>query len=423
MERRRSLIKEFDWVLLGIYLALVIMGSFSIFAATFRSFDSVSLTDVFSLNNSFGRQLVWMGLTLVLAIFLLLIDTKVYTALPYPIYISVVTLLIIVLVLGSTIKGSKSWFSLGPANLQPSEFAKLGTCLVLAKFLSNQLTNLNNRKDKLKAFGLIGLPAALVLLQGDLGSTLVFFSFVILLYREGLEAYFPALGIYILVISFVTLLIGNIWVIVGLAVLFLVVLFLMRNNKAFKNILIVTSIIFLVSSVYVSSVSYAFEKVLKPHQKERINVLLGKGGDDWNVRQSKIAIGSGGWFGKGFMKGTQTRFDFVPEQNTDFIFCTIGEEQGFLGSLILVGLFVALFLRLIFVANRQRSMFSRCFGYGVLGIFFVHFAINVGMTIGLAPVIGIPLPFISYGGSSFLAFSTMLLIMVRLDADRLHTLR
>ena len=328
-----------------------------------------------------------------------------------------------VLVVGTEIAGSKSWFQIGGIAIQPAEFAKFATALALAKYLSSFNVSLARFKVKIIASIIIFLPAALVLLQNDTGSALVYVIFIFVLFREGLTGNILLIGFMMALLFVVTLLVNKLYILGFLLLMAIIVFYFMRRNQ--KNILVLATMLIMASG-FVFTVDYAFENILEPHQKKRINVLLGKEldlrGAGYNVHQSKIAIGSGGIAGKGFLKGTQTKYDFVPEQDTDFIFCTIGEEWGYIGSLGLIILFMALLFRLLKLAERQRSDFSRIYGYAVASIIFFHFAINIGMTIGLVPVIGIPLPFISYGGSSLWAFTILLFIFIKQDANRLQLL-
>jgi rod shape determining protein RodA len=380
---------------------------------------------------------MWIGFAFVLALIILMFEGQFFTSFAFPIYGGVLLLLVGVLIFGSEIKGARSWFKIGSFALQPSEFAKFATGLALAKYLSTLNIKMQDFKTKVKATLIIVLPAALILLQNDTGSTLVYAAFVFVLYREGLSGNILLVGLYaafLFVLSLILriqtfdywgyLISGDILLIIILGLIAGAVIYL---TKKAKRMWMIISLIFVLSAGLVFSVNYIFENVLSPHQSKRINVLLGIESDPhgagYNVNQSLIAIGSGGFTGKGFLEGTQTKFDFVPEQSTDFIFCTIGEEWGFIGTFILMGLYVAIFLRLIFLAERQRSIFSRIYGYSVASILFFHFLINIGMTIGLAPVIGIPLPFISYGGSSLWSFTILLFIFVKLDSERLNVLR
>lgn len=397
----------------------MLIGWVSIYAAVYQEEHS----SIFDISQNYGKQLLWIVTALLIAGTVLLIDIKFFPAFAYIIYIAVILSLIAVLFKGSVVAGSKSWFQIGNFALQPAEFAKYATCLVIARAMSSPSFQMKTLKGKLIVFGLIGIPTLLILLQNDTGSALVFTAFVIVFYREGLPGAVLFIGGAIAALTIVTLLFGEIPVLIALVVLTLISILLIK--KSMTNILKVLAILIL-AAAFVHTVEYSFENFLQPHQKARINVLLGKEidlrGVGYNLHQSKIAIGSGGLTGKGFLQGTQTKFSFVPEQSTDFIFCTVGEEWGFVGSLVVIGLYLILLIRLIKLAERQRSDFSRIFGYGVASIMFFHFAVNIGMTIGLVPVIGIPLPFVSYGGSSMWAFTLMLFTFIKQDAGRLELL-
>jgi rod shape determining protein RodA len=328
-----------------------------------------------------------------------------------------------VILFGKEIAGSKSWFQVGGFSIQPSEFAKFATALALAKYLSKIDLNINKISTKFVAAIIIVFPSFLILLQYDTGSAMVFSAFILVLYREGLSGNLLLAGLGAALLFILALLINK-FILIGILAANAILVYSLYKGLRKKVFYIVA--FFILIAGYVYSVDYAFENILEPHQKKRISVLLGMENDlhgaGYNVNQSKIAIGSGGFWGKGFLKGTQTKFDFVPEQSTDFIFCTIGEEWGFIGSFVIIVLFLSLFSRIIFLAERQRSKFSRIYGYGVAAILFFHFVVNVGMTIGLFPVIGIPLPLISYGGSSLWAFTILIFIFVKLDSVRLELL-
>ena len=422
-DNRSKIIGRIDWVTMLIYFALVLIGWFSIFSAKYNELHP----SIFDFSMEYGKQLIWIGAALLIGFIILLIDAKFFNAFSLWIYIIVLSSLVMVLVYGKDTKGATSWIEFGPVKFQPSEFAKMATALALAGYLDRLDVDLRKRKDQIVSAALILVPMALVLLQNDTGSALVFISFIFVLYREGM----PGAG-WLMVIGVVTALLfifTLVWsqkvmfLVLG-ALMVLVLLYLIYNRK--RDAIIPAIIVFVMAFGIVFSVDYAFNHVLQEHQRNRVLVLLGQLDDPkgvgYNVYQSKIAIGSGGLAGKGFLQGTQTKYDFVPEQHTDFIFCTIGEEGGFLGTAAVVLLYVALLVKIITMAERQRSTFSRVYGYSIAGIFFVHVAINIGMTIGLMPVIGIPLPFLSYGGSSMLAFTIMLAIFVKQDANRLNIL-
>ena len=415
MRDRTSVYANIDWLTTMIYLALVLIGWVSIYAAVYQEDHS----SIFDISQNYGKQMLWIVSALLLAGMVLLIDIKFFPAFSYIIYILVIALLVFVLFKGTIVAGSKSWFQIGSFRLQPAEFAKYATCLALARLLSSSSYNFQSFKGKVFAFGIIGIPAFMILLQNDTGSALVFFALLVALYREGLSGVVFFVGILLVLVTVLTLLFGEFYVIIACSVLAIIAVFLIKRTAG--NVAKLLAALFL-TIAFIHTVDYSFENLLQPHQKARINVLLGKEmdlrGAGYNLHQSKIAIGSGGLTGKGFLQGTQTKFSFVPEQSTDFIFCTVGEEWGFVGSLVVIGLYITLLIRLILLAERQRSDFSRIFGYGVVSVLFFHFAVNIGMTIGLVPVIGIPLPFISYGGSSMWAFTLMLFTFIKQDAGR-----
>jgi rod shape determining protein RodA len=410
-----------DWITLVLYYFLVIVGLLCVYASVYKE----TSPNIWDTTENYGKQLIWIGISSFVGLMILLIDEKFFYAFAYPIFGISILLLIAVLVAGTTVKGSSSWIEIGSFRMQPAEFAKFGTALALARFLSGYNVNYEkDRKIQLFSAGIILLPMIIILLQNETGSTLVFTSFIFVLYREGLPGWILFAGFMLIVISVLALMVPPLYIISGMVVMAILFLFFVRRTK--QLILITTGIIIL-ASLMVSSIDYVFENVMQAHQRTRINVLLGKEvdikGAGYNVQQSKIAIGSGGFWGKGFLQGTQNKFRFVPEQSTDFIFCTIGEEFGFFGSIIFVILYIYLLYRLLMMAERQRQKFNRIYGYSVVSILFFHFVINVGMTLGIMPVIGIPLPFISYGGSALLSFTILLFIFIRLDANRVNELR
>lgn len=419
MKSRRNIFANVDWFTVLMYGLILLFGWLNIYAALYDE----SHPGILDFSQRYGKQLLWIGFAGVVGFFILLIDAKIYEDFSFIIYLFIALLLVGVLFFGTEIAGARSWFKLGGIAIQPSEFAKFATALALAKYLSQRTVNLLKLGHLLKAVIVFSIPAGLILLQNDTGSALVFSAFVIVLFREGMSAMLLAFLVTVAVLFLFTLLYGKwmvIYVLAGLALLFI---FFYR--KQIRSIGLILMFLVLTSG-FSFGVDYAFESVLEPHQRTRINVLLGKEidnrGSGYNLHQSKIAIGSGGLTGKGFLNGTQTKYDFVPEQETDFIFCTVGEEWGFLGSAGLVALYLILFGRLIYLAERQRSVFSRIYGYGVLSILFFHFVINIGMTIGLVPVIGIPLPYFSYGGSSLWSFTILLFIFLKLDSNRMNVL-
>lgn len=419
-QAERKMNQGIDWMLILLFAALVFVGWMSIFAATYDE----TQPSIFDIDRSYGRQFLWIIGAAILAGAVLLTDSKFYPAFAYGIYGVVVLMVCSVFILGTTVNGDKNWIDIGSFQLQPSEFAKFATNLAVAKYLSGLTINMKDLRTRLTTIALFILPAALILLQGDTGSALVYACFFLVMFRFGLPGSYLMMGLYVITLSVLSLVLDKYIVIIMLLVIGGLLWFVSRRNRSLVFIMVS---VFVVSSVYVLTTDYVFNKVLEPHQQQRINVLLGKEvkvkDADYNVRQSKIAIGSGGLWGKGFLKGTLTKYNFVPEQSTDFIFCTIGEEYGFWGSTLLLLLFLALLLRIMYIAQRQRSRFSMIYAYGVAAIIFFHVLINVGMTIGLMPVIGIPLPFISYGGSSLWSFTVLLFILVKLDGDRLAILR
>ncbi|HOP57823.1 MAG TPA: rod shape-determining protein RodA [Bacteroidales bacterium] len=469
MRRSVNIWGRIDKLTILLFLIMVTMGWFNIYAAVYNEEHK----EIFDLSQRYGRQFIWIIATIVLAIFIIIIDSRFYLFFTWLIYALMIFLLILVLVLGREINGAKSWFEFGPVSLQPSEFAKFTTALALAAYLSKRNVDLTRAETFLTAAGIILLPAFLISLQPDLGSTMVYLAFFIVLFREGMSSYIFISGILMVILFFLTLLINNLYLQLALIFLAFVVAFLATRKwklcltglgiflitggalyaidrfllkTAGNNLVIILSVIlsgvafayhfylkkarilmiiyiFLLGGVlFINSVDYTFNHLLQPHQKERVEVMLGiktdPHGTGYNVNQSLISIGSGGLLGKGYLQGTQTKFKFVPSQSTDFIFCTVGEEWGFVGSFIVIGIYLFFLLRLIMLAERQREKFSRIYGYGVVSVLFIHFFINIGMSIGLVPVIGIPLPFFSYGGSSLWGFTILLFIFLRLDAGK-----
>ncbi|MCD4773628.1 MAG: rod shape-determining protein RodA [Bacteroidales bacterium] len=417
--RNKKGIYNIDKVSIILFLVLVFLGWINIYAAVYNEDHN----NIFDLSQKYGKQLIWIGASIILGVIILMIDVKFFSTFSYLIYgISIVSL-IAVLIIGKEIAGSRSWFQIGGFGIQPAEFAKFATNLALAKFLTSLNINLKNFKFIFKALIIIGIPAFLILLQYDAGSALVYTVFILVLYREGLSGSILIIGVIVAAIFIFTLLLNK-FIVIGIIISLTFLIFLLFKNSR-KNIIPIIGLSILMS-LFAFSVDYAFENALENHQKKRINVLLGiekdLHGAGYNVNQSKIAIGSGGLTGKGFLKGTQTKYNFVPEQSTDFIFCTVGEEWGFIGSLTVIILLLWLMIRIVKLAERQRSAFARIYGYGLASILFFHFFINIGMTIGITPVIGIPLPFFSYGGSSLWAFTILLFIFLKLDAARLDEL-
>jgi rod shape determining protein RodA len=473
-KRRGNILATVDWTIIILYLVMMLLGWINIYAAVYNPEHH----SIFDLSQRYGKQLIWIVFAIVLAFFVMLIDERFYSLFAYVIYGFTILLLLAVLVIGKEINGAKSWIVLGGIQVQPSEFAKIGTALALARYMSSYSFKLHNFKSYLKIAAIVLLPATLVMIQPDMGSAIVYFVFILVLYREGLSPVIPLIAIYlgalfimslvldVFILTLIMMVFAGIiyWIIskkpghlfyaaVIFGALFLLIYFMnIKMDLGYSKYVILLGclglsiliyifvaikhriqhvmlilVLMLVSLGFTYSVDYAVNNVLKDHQQKRINILLGleedPQGAGYNVQQSKIAIGSGGFSGKGFLQGTQTKYKFVPEQSTDFIFCTVGEEWGFLGTTTVVVLFIILLTRLVMLAERQKTAFNRIYGYGVISILLFHVTINIGMTIGLFPVIGIPLPFFSYGGSSLWAFTILLFIFLRLDAERMEKMR
>jgi rod shape determining protein RodA len=421
MTRKESITNQLDWMTVLLFFLIVLLGWLNIYAAVYNETDA----SIFSTTLSSGRQFLFIMGSVVLIIAIMVIDFRFYDTFAFVIYGAVIAVLIFVLLFGREVAGSKSWFELGPFRLQPSEFAKFATALAVSKIIGTSGFRIDNLKSQALLFAVIGVPAVLIILQGDTGTALVFSAFVLVFYREGMSPFLLIIGVLMSFIFFLTMLVqDHMYLYAGIAVLMVIIIILGKKQVRRIGIIVVSGLIFM-GTIY--SVDYVFNNVLKPHQQNRILTLVqgpeaDPQGAGYNVLQSKIAIGSGGFSGKGFLNGTQTKYDYVPEQSTDFIFCTIGEEHGWLGSLVLIVLFVALMLRVIYLSERQKSRFARTYGYCVACILFFHFAVNIGMTIGLFPVVGIPLPFFSHGGSSLWAFTILLFIFLKLDAHRMQVL-
>ncbi len=466
--------KGIDWFTVGLYALLIIFGWINIYAANFNPDNPV----FFDTGKEYFKQLVWIGLSLVFIGVILLTDSKFFVEFAYVFFGFTLFLLVAVLLFGKEINGAKSWFEIGPIRFQPAELTKVATNLAIARVISRFGFSFSKRMDLFRAGLLILMPMLLILLQNDTGSALVYAVFILVFYREGLSPYVLVFGLIAAIVAILTLMVANSTIfgilILGIyAILFMkgvrrellisliigsvtvglaaLLLYVMERKVAFEVLMAVgllmasiyqlwqvyfkrvhkfipTYLFILWSALVLTfSADYFFSEVLSPYQLTRINVLFGIEEDPlgagYNVNQSMIAIGSGGFSGKGFLQGTQTKFDFVPEQSTDFIFCTVGEEWGFIGSVGVVIFFLGLLLRLLYLAEKQHSSFSRVYGYGVAAIFFFHFAVNMGMTIGLAPVIGIPLPFFSYGGSSLWGFTLLLFVFLKLDTNRNELIR
>ena len=420
MRKAKNIFDNIDGLSILLYSFLVLFGIINIYASQYND-DSTFMLD---LSSRYGKQMFFSGISFFVGFIILIIDWKFFYSMTYIFYSLTILLLIGVLFQGAITGGASSWFELGLFKFQPSEFAKFITALALAKYYNNINSKSISFRNRLKVYAIIIIPFLLIILQNDLGTAIVFSAFILVLYREGLSGNILIFGLIIATLFALTLLIEKTILISIISSIVLIVIIIYKKTK--KNIFALLTIFTLIVS-FIFSVDYIFNNVLAPHQRARVNIYLGididPHGAGYNLIQSKIAIGSGGVTGKGYLNGTQTRFDFVPEQSTDFIFCTIGEEWGFLGSVIFISTFIGLLLRLLFLAERQRSNFSRIYGYSVATILFLHFFINIGMTIGLMPTIGIPLPFISYGGSSLMGFTVLVFIFLNLDSYRLQILR
>jgi rod shape determining protein RodA len=453
MSNRAAISKGIDWTLVWLYIILTTIGLLCIYSVEQRSLESI-FQNIAGFKKNYSRQIIFIGISLIIAVFILLTDSKFFTATANMAYLIGILLMMLTLVIGKNINGSKSWIPLGFFNLQPVETCKIFTALAIAKYLSRPDTNFSNHRSQLIAASLAVIPIAFSIMQNETGLALVYFAFLIPMYREGLPAIYLIIGISLAVLIVATILVEKNTLAIILTAIAGVVIFLLRKQIKRRN-----SILFSIAGIWILCVSvqrfavpYLFNRVLQPYQVERIMNTFGvdyipddkltaikldeqkakeqlktkkekKEKENYNVKQSKIAIGSGGFWGKGFLKGTQTQGDFVPEQHTDFIFTSVGENFGFWGSFMLVILYLFLLLRIVFLAERQRSTFSRVYAYSVASLLFFHIAINICMTIGLAPVIGITLPLLSYGGSSLLTFTILIFILIRLDADRQMVLR
>ena len=439
--QRGALFKRMDPIIVGIYILLMILGWFSIYAADYTP----EHPSVFDSSQEYGKQFIWILLCLAVAFVVLLIDTDVLSRYAYVVYGIVMFLLLLVLVAGKEVNGARSWFGIGSFGIQPSEFAKFACALAMAKLLSTTNIKMTDMSTKLKAVMILAIPSGLILLQPDMGTVLIFVAFVLVMYREGLSGNILLIGILSIVLSVLSLILKEssigvpfteiriaghyilMFLILGISALAYWLIKSVVVPRARKSYYILLAVTIIGSSSLIGGAGYVVENVLAEHQKTRVHVLLGLKNDPqgygWNVRQSKMAIGSGGFAGKGFLKGTLTKYRYVPMQSTDFIFCTIGEEWGFIGSTIVIILFLVLIIRMIHIGERQRSNFTRIYAYCAASILFIHLTINVGMALGLAPVIGIPLPFFSYGGSSLIGFTLLIFILVRADAQRMDRLR
>jgi rod shape determining protein RodA len=408
--KNQSLTNNIDWICITIYIVLVILGWLNIYSSSLSSMEGTAT-----------KQFIFIVLTIPLIFIVLYVDGKLYEKYASIIYgISLLSLLGL-FAFGKTIAGQRCWYGFGSFTLQPSEFAKAATALALAKYLSDSQINLKDVNSQLQALAIVFFPVMLILPQPDPGSALIYSVFFLVLYREGLPAWYLWTGFSAIILFVLTLVMQPQYVI--LIALLILLLIHFKSRLADRNI-VLSSILFVLISGFVLSVNYVFTNVFKQHHRDRFNILLGKSVDmkgiGYNTNQSEIAVGSGGWFGKGFLEGTQTKGGFVPEQHTDYIFTTVGEEWGFIGSLIVVGLFAGLFLRIIYLAERQKTKFSRVYGYCVAAILFIHFFVNIAMVLGVFPTIGVPLPFFSYGGSGLWGFTILLFIFIKMDANKVN---
>jgi rod shape determining protein RodA len=415
--KNQSLSNSIDWVTLLIYGILVIFGWMTIYSVTVP----IDQEYTFDFNQHYGRQMLFILIAIPIIFTILFIDSKLFERFSLVFYGLGIALLMGLFVFGVTKKGQTNWYQFGGFGFQPSEFVKTAVALLLAKYLSDAQVNLSKTKFQYIAFAIIGFPVFLILLQPDAGSAMIFLSLIFVLYREGLPSWYLWTAA-IAIITFILALLIKPAFLIGFILLFMIIHYGL-NRKITRNP-VVYLLIFIGISIFAFSVSYMFDNVLEPHQKDRINVLLGKEvnmkKEGYNLNQSMIAIGSGGFFGKGYLEGTQTKGGFVPEQHTDYIFTTVGEEWGFFGNIIVIGLFVGLFLRILYLAERQKTKFSRIYGYCVATYLFTHFFVNIAMLIRLFPTVGVPLPFFSYGGSSLWAFTIMLFIFIKLDANKVN---
>lgn len=422
MTRNTNIWQNTDWWTVGLFLILALFGWMNIYGASY-TYDQ---TTIYDFSNRAGKQLVWIITALGMGLIIMLIDHKTYDMLAYILYGIMLLILLATPFLAHNVKGSYSWLSLGPVSLQPAEFAKCFTALALAKYMGQYEYQLRSWRDLIIPTAIIGVPMLIIMaLQRETGSALVFLSFVLVFYRQGMSGLVLWAGTLAIILFVVVIRFSLLPAIIFLSALYVLILWFNRHKK--RIFFVIATAIFIVFIGYSAACTLVFQKVLQPHQQTRIEVLFGMKNDPngagYNVNQSKIAIGSGQWLGKGYLQGTLTKQHYVPEQDTDFIFCTVGEEWGFVGSSIVLIIYCILILRLIMIAERQRDQFSRIYAYSVACIFFFHVTINIGMVLGLLPVIGIPLPFFSYGGSSMWGFTILLFVLLRLDAARVEKWR
>ena len=421
MKQKEIITHKVDWVTVMLYAVMVFWGWLNIYSASYDENQSI-----LDWNINSGKQLFFIGLSVLLILAILIMDMRFYETFAYVIYGVIMFVLLLVPFIGKEVGGNRSWLGVGSFGIQSSEFAKFATALAVAKLIGGIGFKMDNLRNQALAFGLLAIPMMLILLQKDYGTAMVFTVFVVVFYREGMSPFLILVGLGVAVLFILTLLVEQNWILYTMiAVVWGFLIWNNRKKKIRKLVIISSAALILAGTIF--GVEMIFTNLLEEHHQKRVMVLLNpdhdRMGAGYHVYQSKVAIGSGGVIGKGFLEGTMTKLKFVPEQFTDFIFCTIGEEHGWLGSILMIGLFLSLFLRVIFLAERQKNRFARVYGYSVACIFFFHFATNIAMTIGLFPVIGIPLPFFSYGGSSLLGFTVLLFILLKLDAHRMHVLQ
>lgn len=416
--KNQSVTNNLDWISIVIYFVLVIMGWLNIYSSSLSSIEQEA--SIFDFTQIYGKQFMFIILTIPLIFVVLSVDGKFYEKFSSVIYVIGLFSLAGLFVFGKTIKGQANWYSFGSFGIQPSEFVKAATALALAKYLSDVQVNLKDLNRQIQVLGILFLPILLIV-PHDPGSALIYSVFILVLYREGLPSWYVWTG-FIALVLFVLALVVKPIILTGIALV--VILFIYYRSRIINRNWILSSLIFVMIGGFVFSVDYVFNNVFKQHHRDRFNILLGKEVDmkgiGYNTNQSEIAIGSGGWFGKGYLEGTQTKGGFVPEQHTDYIFTTVGEEWGFLGCLFVIGLFLCLIMRIIYLAERQKTKFSRVYGYCVAGILFIHFFVNIAMVAGIFPTIGVPLPFFSYGGSGLWGFTILLFIFLKMDANKVN---
>ena len=421
MSREKSFFSNIDWLIVFLYLILLAIGWFNIYASGYDPSQNQSILDF---NADSGKQLIWIGTSLVIIVTILILDFRIYESVAPILYVFFIILLIAVVIVGKETNGARAWFQFGSFRLQPSELTKFATALLLGRYVSTYGVKLTTFKNQMICFAIMLFPVALIMIQPDLGSALIFFSFILPIFREGLPPIYLITGLSVVIIGTLSIILPPQTMAIILASVGVV--WVLLTSKSVKNILL-TLVIVAAGFGFSSGFIYIFDNALPEYQRDRIMIIFypdmfSEQGAGYNLNQSKIAIGSGGFAGKGFLDGTQTKFDFVPAQSTDFIFSTLAEEHGWLGSAFVIALFITLLMRITFIAERQKSTFARFYGYSVASILFFHFTINIAMTVGLFPVVGIPLPFVSYGGSSLWSFTIMLFVLLKIDMHRAQVL-